>query len=41
LVLNSSDTANILQTVDFVREISRMININAVSAGAGLGEMFA
>ena len=37
LVLNAEDTQNMLQAVDIIRQIVSMIDLNAVSAAAGLG----
>lgn len=41
IVLNKDDTANFLKTVDIVRQISEMIDLNAMSASGGLGSLFA
>lgn len=41
IVLNKDDTANFLKTVDIVRQISDMIDLNAMSASGGLGSLFA
>ena len=37
LVLNESDTQNILNAVDVIRQVASMIDLQAVSAAAGLG----
>ncbi len=37
LILNEDDTANMLSVVKFVRDIANMIDLQAVSAAAGLG----
>ena len=41
IVLNKDDTENFLKTVDIVRQISDMIDLNAMSASGGLGSLFA
>lgn len=41
IVLNADDTENFLKTVDIVRQISDMIDLNAMSASGGLGSLFA
>ncbi len=40
LVLNKADTENLLATVGFVRDLTRMISLNAAEAGNGLGNLF-
>ena len=40
IVLNKDDTENFLKTVDIVRQISDMIDLNAMSASGGLGSLF-
>lgn len=40
LVLNKVDTENLLTTVGFVRDLTRMISLNAASASSGLGNLF-
>jgi len=40
LVLNKADTENLLTTVGFVRDLTRMISLNAAEAGNGLGNLF-
>ena len=40
LVLNRTDTENLLTTVGFVRDLTRMISVNAAGASAGLGNIF-
>lgn len=39
LVLNKQDTANMLATVGFVRDITQMLSLNASVASAGLGSL--
>jgi TP901 family phage tail tape measure protein len=39
LVLNSEDTANMLAAIDMVRQISSMIDLNAMSSMKGLGAL--
>lgn len=39
LVLNKADTENLLTTVGFVRDLTRMISMNAAGASAGLGTL--
>ena len=41
LVLNADDTANFLQAIDVVRQISDMIDLNALSSAGGLSSLFA
>lgn len=41
IVLNKDDTENFLKTVAIVRQISDMIDLNAMSASGGLGSLFA
>jgi TP901 family phage tail tape measure protein len=41
IVLNKEDTENFLNAIDMVREISNMIDLNAVSASGGLGQILA
>ena len=41
IVLNKDDTENFLKTVDIVRQISDMIDLNAMSASGGLCSLFA
>ena len=40
LVLNKADTQNLLTTVSFVRDLTRMISLNAAGASEGLGNLF-
>jgi len=40
LILNQSDTENLLTAVNFVRDLTRMISLNAAEAGNGLGNLF-
>ena len=40
LVLNKQDTANLLTTVGFVRDLTHMISMNASVASTGLGTLF-
>lgn len=40
LVLNKADTQNLLTTVSFVRDLTRMISLNAADASSGLGNLF-
>lgn len=40
LVLNKADTQNLLKTVSFVRDLTRMISLNAADASSGLGNLF-
>ena len=40
LVLNKADTENLLTTISFVRDLTRMISLNAAEAGNGLGNLF-
>ena len=40
LVLNQEDTSNILATVGMIREISRAIDLNALSASSIMGSLF-
>ncbi len=39
LVLNAKDTENMLKTVDMVRSIANMINLNAISSSGGLSQL--
>ena len=39
LVLNAKDTENMLKTVDMVRAIASMINLNAISSSGGLSQL--
>ena len=39
LVLNAKDTENMLKTVDMVRSIAAMINLNAISSSGGLSQL--
>lgn len=39
LVLNKADTQNLLTTVGFVRDLTRMISLNAADASTGLGNL--
>ena len=39
LVLNKEDTANMLKTVGFVRDITQMLSLNASAMGNGLGAL--
>ena len=39
LVLNKTDTENMLKTVGFVRDLTQMISMNASIAGNGLGTL--
>ena len=41
IVLNADDTENFLKTVDMVRQISEMIDLNAMSSAGGLNSLFA
>lgn len=41
LVLNQEDTANILSAIDMIRQISSLIDLNAMSSMKGLGGMLA
>ena len=41
LVLNKEDTANMLQTVGFVRDLVEMLATNAGISASGLGNLFA
>lgn len=41
LILNKADTANMLATVAFVRDLVQMVGLNASSAANGLGSLFA
>ena len=41
LVLNADDTTNFLKAVDVVRQISDMIDLNALSSAGGLSSLFA
>ena len=41
LVLNEDDTANFLSAIDMIRQISSMIDLNAMSSMKGLGAMLA
>ena len=40
LVLNQTDTENLLTAVNFVRDLTRMISLNAADASTGLGNLF-
>lgn len=39
LVLNAKDTENMLKTVDIVRSIANIINLNAISSSGGLSQL--
>ena len=39
LVLNAKDTENMLKTVDLVRSIANIINLNAISSSGGLSQL--
>lgn len=41
IVLNADDTENFLKTVEMVRQISEMIDLNAMSSAGGLNSLFA
>lgn len=41
IVLNKDDTENFLKTVEMVRQISEMIDLNAMSSAGGLNSLFA
>lgn len=41
LVLNADDTTNFLKAIDVVRQISDMIDLNALSSAGGLSSLFA
>lgn len=41
IVLNADDTENFLKAIDVVRQISDVIDLNAMSASGGLGSLFA
>ena len=41
IVLNKDDTANFLKTVEIVRQISDMIDLNAMTSAGGLNSLFA
>jgi hypothetical protein len=41
IVLNEDDTSNFLKTVDIVRQISEMIDLNALSSAGGFNSLFA
>ena len=41
LVLNADDTTNFLKAIDIVRQISDMIDLNALSSAGGLSSLFA
>lgn len=41
LVLNKEDTANMLTAIDMIRQISSMIDLNAMSSMKGLGGILA
>ena len=41
IVLNADDTENFLKAVDMVRQISEMIDLNAMSSAGGLNSLFA
>ena len=41
LILNKGDTANVLQTVGFVRDLVDMLTTNAGISASGLGDLFA
>ena len=41
IVLNEDDTSNFLKTVDMVRQIAEMIDLNAISSAGGFSSLFA
>ena len=41
IVLNEEDTSNFLKTVDMVRQIAEMIDLNAMSSAGGFNSLFA
>lgn len=41
IVLNKDDTENFLKTVEMVRQISEMIDLNALSSAGGFNSLFA
>ena len=41
IVLNEDDTTNFLKTVDIVRQIAEMIDLNALSSAGGFNSLFA
>jgi hypothetical protein len=41
IVLNEEDTSNFLKTVDIVRQIAEMIDLNAMSSAGGFNSLFA
>lgn len=41
IVLNEEDTSNFLKTVDIVRQIAEMIDLNAISSAGGFNSLFA
>jgi hypothetical protein len=41
IVLNADDTENFLNAINMVREISNLIDLNAMSASGGLGQILA
>jgi hypothetical protein len=40
LILNEDDTANMLKTIQFVRDIANMIDLQATSTAAGIGSLY-